>query len=588
MKIVRWKYLLPRLAVALVVVAGFRWGLDPLLKWALVAGGESAVGAKVELAALESSLADGTLVVRGLAVANPSELSSNLLEAERAELHIDTTALWHRRYVVRSGRLSGIEFNTPRTRSGLLEEATPEEAHGPSLLDPWVEAANQFVTTWFGQIEDRLRADFAAELKTPQVAAELEQRWPQQYADLNAQAKSLRTRGKEMEQAFNELRKNPLRNLTSLQELQTQLLTAQHELKSLHQQIEQLPRQAEADRQAVLAARQLDEQFIRDSLRFASFDEDGISQTLLGQPTALGVASALDWLSWARKKIPSREGKHDAQRRRGTAVLFSPAQPRFLVEELQLEGMGRWGGASLALTGSLRNISSAPQLVGQPATLELRGTGAAEVDIRLTVDRRTPTPRDHLRIACPHFALPGQTLGHAEKLALRIAPTTAHFQIDLVLQDDQLQGQIALGQGSLNLKAQHASAANPQIAAAVNQALGSIQEWNANVQIAGTLQQPQIQLQSDLGAHLAHGLRTACKQVLDERAGALVAQSQQQIDTRLQQLQELRAKAERDLTARLGEGEQLFGQLAALSGSAQSSLPIPQLSKSLRLPTLRK
>ncbi len=39
--LVRWKYVLPRLVILLIIGLAIRFGLDPALKWAIVTGGES-------------------------------------------------------------------------------------------------------------------------------------------------------------------------------------------------------------------------------------------------------------------------------------------------------------------------------------------------------------------------------------------------------------------------------------------------------------------------------------------------------------------------------------------------------------------
>jgi uncharacterized protein (TIGR03545 family) len=101
--IFRWRYLLPRLAILAVVYGAVRWGLDPLLKYAIVAGGEAALGAKVEVAKLTTSLLDGEIVVDGLAAANPKKPLRNLAEAERVRLEVDASALLRKRRTAWSG-----------------------------------------------------------------------------------------------------------------------------------------------------------------------------------------------------------------------------------------------------------------------------------------------------------------------------------------------------------------------------------------------------------------------------------------------------------------------------------------------------
>src|SRR5690606_23951614 len=107
----RWKYVLPRLALLIVVAAGVRFGLDPLLHMMIVSAGQSATGARVDLAAVETSLWDGRVELRGLQVANPQSPLRNLFEAERTELSLDIKGLLQKRVIVRNGEISGLAFD---------------------------------------------------------------------------------------------------------------------------------------------------------------------------------------------------------------------------------------------------------------------------------------------------------------------------------------------------------------------------------------------------------------------------------------------------------------------------------------------
>ena len=83
--IFRWRYVLPRLAIVAVVYSAVRFGLDPLLKYALVAGGEAALGAKVEVAdALAPRSSTARSSIDGLAAANPQTADA---ESRRSRAH---------------------------------------------------------------------------------------------------------------------------------------------------------------------------------------------------------------------------------------------------------------------------------------------------------------------------------------------------------------------------------------------------------------------------------------------------------------------------------------------------------------------
>jgi hypothetical protein len=40
-RLIRWKYVLPRLVVLLVIYLVVHFGLDPALRWGIITGGES-------------------------------------------------------------------------------------------------------------------------------------------------------------------------------------------------------------------------------------------------------------------------------------------------------------------------------------------------------------------------------------------------------------------------------------------------------------------------------------------------------------------------------------------------------------------
>lgn len=581
LKWIRWKYVVPRLALVLIVAVLLRFGLDPALKWAIVAGGESAVGAKIDLASVETSLRDGEIVLSGLAVTNPFSPMQNLLEAERAHFSLDVEALLRKRLVIRDGTLSGLQFDTDREISGEIAQVseTQTEDEGSSLLVPWLDSADQLASMWFDQLTDRLDTDLADQLETPRVAKELEQRWPKQYDEMRGRVKGLQKKIKGLEQGLREVRKNPLRNLERIGQLHQQLVATQRDLQTLQQQIAQLPRQIDADRRAIDVARKQDEQFLREKLQIADLDGEGLSETLLGGVVNERLASALQWVSWARRQVPARDAKPQAARGRGTTVLFSKIQPRYLVERLQLEGSASLGGETLEVVGTLTGATSEPHLWADPMRISLRGSGATVLSLEATLDRRKAVAVDRLQFDCPQLAMPGRTLGNSEKLAIEIAPGLASVRIDLTLTDDQLAGKIAFSQPTMQLTLGTGSTRNRQLTAALEQALAGVSQVDAQVTLAGTIQKPQIALRSDLGPQLAAGINAAVQRLVQERGQALLAKTQAKVDGQLRRLDQARQQGQQELLAGLGENQELLGQLVALSGGSAGGLSIPKLGQ---------
>jgi len=589
-KSVRWKYVLPRLIIALVFGLVIRFGLDPMLKWALVAGGESAVGAKVEIASLTTSLQEGKLTVTGLAIANPQAPMRNLLESADSNLQVDIRALLHGRVVVQDGTVRGLQFDTDRETSGALAEVTLEsEEIGPSVFDPLVDRAGKMGEVWLEQMADRLDTDLTDQLQSPRVAKELRDRWPQQYQKIEQQVKSIRSRGKQLQQQIREVKANPLRGLERLPQLKQELTSLQQEIKSVQQQIGQLPKQAEADRAAIQVARQQDEALLRQKLQLGTLDGEGLTQTLLGQPVTEGLASALDWIRWARSQVPSNPAKDKKMRGRGTTVRFTPPQPNYLVKRLQLEGLAQLNGEPLRLTGTLTGISDAPHLLDAPTRLVLSGSDAIELSAELILDRRDEIATDQIHLECPQLTLSQRTLGNAEKLAIEMGPGVADFQLDLVMHGDSIKGQILFAQESLQLTPRFAKSPPGKLAQVLSQSLSGVEQLEANVTLAGTLKKPQVKIESDIGNQVAAGVNASVQQWITGHREALLAKSRAQVDEQMQKLSELRDSGQKKLLAQLGEGQELLGKLAALTGSGKGLPPgIPQIGKSLRLGDMLK
>lgn len=590
-KLIRWKYVLPRLVILLVIGLAVRWGLDPALKWGLVTGGQSATGAKVEVASLETSLWAGQLDVKDLQVANPNAPMRNLLEASESQLQLDVNALLHGRVVVTDGVVSGLQFDTDREISGALAEVATDEQAGPSVFDPLLEKAGDMGDQWLADLGDRLDTDIAKQLQSPQLAKQLQERWPKQYEALQQQVKDIRERGKTLQATIRQVKQNPLRGLEKLAQLQAELTTLQQQVKQVQQKIAELPKQAEADRQAVLAARKQDEALLRKKLQLGTLDGEGLTQTLLGQPVSEGLASALEWVAWARSQIPSNPAKEKATRSRGTTVVFTPPQPDFLVKLLMLEGTAQMNGQPLSLMGSLTNASSAPRLLAEPTQLVLRGSGPLTMNLNVTLDRRGEIATDKLRMVCPQLQLAGRTLGNANKFAIEMAGGPADMQIDLQLVGDQLTGEILFQQESLQLTPRLAKSPSGTLTKTLDQSLAGVQRLEASVNLAGTLKRPKLTIHSDLGSQVAAGLNASVGRLLDEQKNKLLAGSREQLDAQMQKVKQLQEQAQQELLANLGEGQELLGQLAALTGGGnKSGLPggIPQLGKSLRFDDVLK
>ena len=144
---IRWTYLLPRLALVLLALAIVQLGAPPLLRWVLVRSLESTTGTEVELAKVSTSLTRSEMHISGFQIARRSTSQTNVLQFDSAHLALDVNALTHQRCVVDRAEIRGLRFNTPRAlgsaQSHRIEIAAPDVSdlarQGQRQSQQWLE-----------------------------------------------------------------------------------------------------------------------------------------------------------------------------------------------------------------------------------------------------------------------------------------------------------------------------------------------------------------------------------------------------------------------------------------------------------------
>jgi uncharacterized protein (TIGR03545 family) len=370
--------------------------------------------------------------------------------------------------------------------------------------------------------------------------------------------------------------------------LRKQLAATEAELRTTLAEIKALPDQAKADRLAIDAARKQDEQFLREHLKLSGIDPDELNRYLLGETASGYLEQTAWWIDQVQKFIPKNRVAAP-ERTRGTNVLFADLrQPAMLIERVELAGDARLDGQAMAFTGLLTDVASEPQLHQRPLQLSIRTTGAVDGLLTVELDRRGEVPHDSLVIDVPKLNLAHRTLGRAGKLAVTVAPGVASLKADIRLDGEQLIGTVELKQSS-TLAAQTPVLRDDRIAAVIQESLTGVDRLEAKIALTGTLKRPSIKIESNVGPQLAAGVSGAVKKYLTDRKDRLMAKVQGQVDEQLGKLQAERDKAQRELTAALGENQQLVTQLASLmGGNSPLEVDVTKIGKSLDLSKFKR
>ena len=559
---IRWKYAVPRLLLALLVLLLVYVGLNPLIRWGIETFGQQVLSLQIDVGRLETSLTNTEIRIDEVAVANPRVPNTNLLDAEKISLALDTNALLRRKFVVRDGYVQGLRLQGQRE-----EEARPVDhwqwnANGDRLkreADVWLE-------TLSATLGDQLEAE-VAELESVQLAKELLEDWPDEYKRLEGRVQAVKSRIETLRKLFHERPENIAAGLQQYQKTLTEIQQLEEEMHALAEQIDALPDRIDSDRDAILAATKSDIQKIEERFESIRLDQETITNYFLGPEMGRRVVTIAEWVRWIRAQLPEQEVDPAGKRLRGVNILFGDQkrQPDFLVESLRLDGETTIAGKNYCFSAAASGLTTEPRLYGRPAELRAQLVGDVTFQVHALLDRTGDTPLDQIVINCPDLSLPEVSLGRDDAVALTVRPGNTHLWIGINLSGDQIAGAMLLKQSELEMTPKVAdSLGGERLAANLALATEPLKEIEVQIDLAGSLASPKWTLRSNLGENLAEGLNKAAVAELEAHRNQVTQLVQERVDKELNKFRNRLATDEEVLMARLRLSESEIDQLGKL------------------------
>jgi uncharacterized protein (TIGR03545 family) len=333
--------------------------------------------------------------------------------------------------------------------------------------------------------------------------------------------------------------------------------------------------------------------YARSLLDIPSLDAPSISPALFGGTALAWMKPVLYWAQTAERFLPPgldprrRPGPQRA-RAEGTTVEFPgrATWPKFLLQqgELGMDIAGS-GAAAGAYTARLRNLTSAPALLGQPMEIALGREDGAQgprgLSLSAVLDHTTEVVRDSVAVALDGIGLPEIDLGSiGGRLNLGLGAS------DLTLRrvGDQITARLDWVSTDIGwVRAGGQPATSPRVGTAewarelVWRTLNGIERLELGMGLEGSIESPSMSVTSNVGQALAASLqRELGQQIADAEA-----RIRQEVDDRIQPLvQEARGRVDAVRTevadrvqARRQEVEELRQRLEARVEDLTSALP---------------
>lgn len=532
---IRWSYLVPRLIILGLILVAVWISADPLLKFAIINSTQSVTGAKVEVGQVKSSLLNGKIYLKDVAISDPRNPMQNLIQADIAYLQLNPQRLLHRQLVIEHGHSTQVMFGAPRTESGELPDRDyPFEDLTSWLPDGSLPNAANTARNWMDNLQTSVTNRAIDNLETVKVSKELQEKWPPIFEQKRSEIESLQSLITSLKTKIETPLQNPLRDLDELTKAIEQVNSLQKQLSTARREMTDLVNAANSDLERLRQA-QIEDTAAISSYAASPIDPETFSQLLLAKDQAGRLKEAINWVRWFRNSIPDPEKDFYPKRHRGTDIAFQGEKehPEFLIKTLELEGQGTLSDKHFNFAGVAKDLSTQPSLHDQPATFELRAQGEHHLIVNCTIDRRDSVSRDRMEITCPDLEIPGQNLGDGKTLVVQMNPSRVQAEVDIEISGDQISGTLRFRHSNCSLYLDKIDnfAGGQDMQLRLNQELAQIREFSTVATLSGTLQDPKLSFTSDLGRQFAASMN----RILKDQADQQVASFQRQVHQRYQE-----------------------------------------------------
>jgi hypothetical protein len=497
----------------LAICAGTYWTfLGPLSRRGLEGHATAALGTRVSIRGSRPSLASRSIQLHGLSVADPGDPSAILLQADAAYLVFDLGRFMQRELVIESGKVRNVRIapSHPAESGSSHADGCDSRAQG-DWAARWHANRAALTTQMATQLQTWLKPFDGEADSFDQATAAIRRRLLAELEKRSRASEDLRKQLEALQATLAVSDPNPLRDASRAAACSDEFAQLTSEWKELRESISGFPGELETELESIQTLKEHVARRIRRDSGDPGISGEALARSLLGKLHGDYAAEVLAWVHFVRT-ISSLDRANDNRPRAGfgAEIQFMAAnRPPFLIRNLDFDCAGSIFGQTVELDGQIRNYSLQPSWLSEPCRIELHSDDSTSLQLVAELDRRTKQPVDQFYVRCVRTDVPATELGDPRLVALKMGPSEVRADGDLRLCGDAVEGTIELRHRLVELVAVEQGdllrQAGPELAAE----LAQIEEISSEVSLSGSWEDPDFELQSELGTRLSEAIAQA-------------------------------------------------------------------------------
>lgn len=521
------------IVLAAVLATTYFLLVDVMLKGAIEREGSKALRAELNIASVNFRLFPLGITLQGLQATNPHEPLRNLVTVQQVTTNFTLSQILDHQIVADNVSLQGLRFNQPRLHSGAIAGLTPSPVPplpsglpGLSLPTPQALLASEktIVQATLRQLRDDL--------------TQTRDRWQQRMQALPDQTRidGYHQREQSLRQA------NPVQRLAGADTLRRDVKADLDNLNALREQARtdwQLA-QTQLAEARTLPQRELDRLLTSAGLNVEGGELKQLTQALLGAELAPLVAQ----LQGLAGLPQSDQSALHIGSNTNTEAQAAPGW-RVLARAIHVDGQFDVGSSALRFVGVIHNVTPQPAFFNVTTDFDVQAAPEqiGKLAITGTLDQRKTTSAN-VRLAMSGLPLEQLVLGSNDALGITLQKTLLDVDGLLRMENHEIDFNLLslFKQAELTLTVGAGSQINPQanpLAKALASALRTVNQFDLNLAMTGSVQAPNVQLRSSLDQLLAAAVGDQIRAQTALLAATLQSQLQQQVQPDLDAINQL-------------------------------------------------